>query len=510
MRASDLPEPLGTVLDGKYRLESVLGGGGMGIVVAAHHEQLGRRVALKFLLPSYAVREEAAVRFAREARAAARIQSEHVVRVLDVCETRGGVPYMVMEYLEGEDLAALVERVGPLPIHDAVDYLLQACEALAEAHAAGIVHRDLKPANLFLARRVDGSSIVKVCDFGIAKATLDVANLTQTHAFVGSPVYSAPEQLLSAGAVDVRADVWALGVILYEFLTGAMPFTAQTIPELASRILGEAAPDVRLLRADVPAPLAVTIHQCLEKDLERRIPNVGVFAQKLEECAPATSRISVDRIERVLGLTSSRSPGALPSRAPGGAQRDSSGSASSPPALAQSAHVVVRPSGATLPTAALETGRAQAISVATPEQPKKKRSTVAKVSLLGAALAVLAVGAFALRHGARLGPESAASAPTLAAGAAAMPYSSGLELVRPLPEPAVAPLPPTSAAGALSAAADAPAAPSSSAPPSVPAAPAKRARSRPPNADAAVAAERPPATKPPPKPQPNPLEMPLK
>src|SRR5688500_3550036 len=448
MRASDLPEALGTVLDGKYRLESVLGGGGMGIVVAAHHEQLGRRVALKFLLPGYAAREEAAVRFAREARAAARIRSEHVVRVLDVCETRDGVPYMVMEYLEGEDLAALVERVGALPIHDAVDYLLQACEALAEAHAAGIVHRDLKPANLFLARRVDGSSIVKVCDFGIAKATLEVANLTQTQAFVGSPVYSAPEQLLSAGAVDVRADVWALGVILYEFLTGAVPFTAQTIPELASRILGEAPPDVRLLRPDVPAPLAVTIHQCLQKDLERRIPNVGIFARQLEECAPATSRISVDRIERVLGMTSSRAPGALPSRAPSGAPTHVSGSAPSPSGSSQNAPVILRPSGATLPTAVLETGRAQAIAVATPEQ-KKKGSALSKVLLLGAAVAVLAAGAFAVRQGARIGPESAASAPTLAAGAAAMPYSSALDLVRPLPEPAVTPSLPTSATGAL-------------------------------------------------------------
>ena len=507
MRASDLPEALGTVLDGKYRLESVLGGGGMGIVVLAHHEQLGRRVALKFLLPSYAVREEAAVRFAREARAAARIQSEHVVRVLDVGETRDGVPYMVMEYLEGEDLAALVERVGPLPIHDAVDYLLQACEALAEAHAAGIVHRDLKPANLFLARRVDGSSIVKVCDFGIAKATLEVANLTQTHAFVGSPVYSAPEQLLSAGAVDVRADVWALGVILYEFLTGAMPFTAQTIPELASRILGEAPPDVRLLRADVPAPLAVTIHQCLEKDLARRIPNVGVFAQKLEECAPATSRISVDRIERVLGLTSSRAPGALPSRAPSGAPSHSSGSALSSSASSPFGPVAARPSGATLPTAVLETGRAQAISVATPEQ-NKRGGLLAKVSLFGAALAVLAAGAFAVRHGMRLGPESAASAPTLAAGAASMPHSSASVLVRPLPESAVTPSPLTSATNALPVASTV--GPSSSAPPSMSAAPPKRARPRPPNAAAAPAAERPAPAKPPPKPQPNPLEMPLK
>jgi hypothetical protein len=297
---------------------------------------------------------------------------------------------------------------------------------------------------------------------------------------------------------------------LYEFLTGAMPFTAQTIPELASRILGEAPPDVRLLRADVPASLAVTVNQCLEKDLERRIPNVGVFAQKLEECAPATSRVSVDRIERVLGMTSSRAPGALPSRAPSGsAPTHFSGSAPSPAASSQNAHGVVRPSGATLPTAVLETGRAQAISVATPEQ-KKKSGTLTKVSLLGAALIALVAGAYALRNSARIGPESAASAPTLAAGAAAMPHSSALDLVRPLPEPAVAPLPATSAAGALPAASDSAAAPSASASPSLPAAPTKRARPRPTDAAAAAAAERSAPAKPPPKPQPNPLEMPLK
>ena len=500
MRTSDLPEPLGTVLDGKYRLESVLGGGGMGIVVAAHHEQLGRRVALKFLLPGYAEREEAAVRFAREARAAARIQSEHVVRILDVGETSAGVPYMVMEYLEGEDLAALVERVGPLPIHDAVHYLLQACEALAEAHAGGIVHRDLKPANLFLARRVDGSSIVKVCDFGIAKATRgEVANLTQTHAFVGSPVYSAPEQLLSAGAVDVRADVWALGVILYEFLTGAMPFTAQTIAELATRILGESPPDVRLLRPEVPAGLASTVNQCLERDLERRIPNVAVLARRLEECAPPTSRISVDRIERVLGVVSQRPP---PAQLGEGATL----------AEAQSAilrAVAARPSGATLPTAGLETGRAQAISVAA-LPPAKKRGAMGKVALGLGAIGIAAAGAVALRPSESGAPESAPSLATMAAGAAA----TSRVTTRPLVP--VTPLPEVSVASADTASQSSPAVPGAGAVPSTAptSAPAPK-RARRPSAPA-VSLEKPPAppsklpVKAPAKPPTNPLEMPLK
>src|SRR5690606_21773595 len=195
----------GTVLAGKFCIEQVLGQGGMGVVVAARHLQLDERVALKFLLPEALSNAEAVARFAREARAAVKIKSEHVARVTDVGTLETGSPYMVMEYLRGTDLGDLVHTQGPLPIADAVEYLLQACEAVAEAHALGIVHRVLKPSNLFLTRRADGSPSIKVLDFGISKVTTGAdsqMNMTRTATVMGSPLYMSPEQMASARDVD--------------------------------------------------------------------------------------------------------------------------------------------------------------------------------------------------------------------------------------------------------------------------------------------------------------------
>ncbi|HVY49507.1 MAG TPA: serine/threonine-protein kinase, partial [Minicystis sp.] len=191
---------VGEVLAGKYRVERVLGVGGMGAVVAAMHLQLGERVALKFLLPSMAT-DETIERFAREARAAARIKSEHIARVTDVGTLETGAPYMVMEFLEGSDLSAVLKEQGPPPVRDAVEYVIQAADAVAEAHAIGIVHRDLKPANLFLARRPGAPARVKVLDFGISKVVapdeqqgpLEQRTVTRTRAWLGSPLYMAPE-----------------------------------------------------------------------------------------------------------------------------------------------------------------------------------------------------------------------------------------------------------------------------------------------------------------------------
>ena len=235
-----LPQP-GDVLAGKYRVERVLGSGGMGVVVAAMHLTLQERVALKFLLPEGAKKEETVTRFLREARAAAKIKSEHVARVSDVGTLESGAPYLVMEYLDGSDLSALLRRDGPLPPRDAVEYVLQACEALAEAHAVGIVHRDLKPANLFLARHAGGAPRIKVLDFGISKLTArdpsmppDDPSMTRTRAWLGSPLYMSPEQMRSARDVDTRTDIWALGVILYELLSGKPPFDGETFPELCA------------------------------------------------------------------------------------------------------------------------------------------------------------------------------------------------------------------------------------------------------------------------------------
>src|SRR5580700_8244830 len=185
------PVQEGEILDGKYRVDRVLGVGGMGIVVAATHVHLNTRVAIKFLLPAAMGNAQVIERFAREARAAVQIQSEHVARVTDVGSLPTGSPYMVMEYLEGGDLADTLAQSGPMPVAQAVGFVLQACEAIAEAHSLGIVHRDLKPANLFLARRTGRDAVVKVLDFGISK-TLDTQSgmsLTGTSSIMGSPLY---------------------------------------------------------------------------------------------------------------------------------------------------------------------------------------------------------------------------------------------------------------------------------------------------------------------------------
>jgi eukaryotic-like serine/threonine-protein kinase len=202
----------GDVLAGKYRVDRVLGAGGMGAVVAAYHMQLETKVALKFLLPAMLANEDAVTRFAREARAAVKITNEHVARVLDVGTLESGAPYIVMEYLDGTDLAGWLRQRGPLPIEEAIDFVLQAGEALAEAHALGIVHRDLKPANLFYIRSADGRPTIKVLDFGISKVTnlsASASNLvrTQTATLMGSPFYMSPEQMEATHAVDARTDI---------------------------------------------------------------------------------------------------------------------------------------------------------------------------------------------------------------------------------------------------------------------------------------------------------------
>ncbi|MFZ5892720.1 MAG: serine/threonine protein kinase [Myxococcota bacterium] len=297
----------GEIIAGKYRVERVLGEGGMGIVVEALHMQLDERVAIKFLLPQALGNEEAVARFAREARAAVKIKSEHVARVSDVGTLESGAPYMVMELLQGQDLAGLVHDSGPLAVADAVDYLLQASEAIAEAHALGIVHRDLKPANLFIIRRADGSPCIKVLDFGISKMTSTGGSgaelgMTRTHAIMGSPLYMSPEQLASTRDVDARADIWALGTILYELITGRVPFQADTMPQLCGMILHEPVPTPRSLRRDVPEALESAVLRCLEKDRGRRYQNLAELALALAPFAPSASLRSVERITRVLSV----------------------------------------------------------------------------------------------------------------------------------------------------------------------------------------------------------------
>jgi len=293
----------GDVLDGKYRIEELLGQGGMAAVLAATHLHLDERVAIKVLLPQWAEDAELVDRFMREGRAAIKIRSEHVVRVLDV-GTSFGRPYLVLEYLQGKDLDALIATKGPLPPSVAVDYLLQACEAIAEAHVSGIIHRDLKPANLFLTHRADGSACVKVLDFGISKVRFGNdgrdTRVTAPTLVMGSPHYMSPEQMQSARAVDERSDIWALGAILHELIAGLPPFKGDTITALCATILKDPPPPLTTLRSDVPHGLEAVVLRCLEKDPARRYRNVAELAAPLAEFGSSIARASALRIARVL------------------------------------------------------------------------------------------------------------------------------------------------------------------------------------------------------------------
>jgi serine/threonine protein kinase len=307
---------IGDVVADKYRVDRVLGQGGMGIVVSAVHEQLDQRVALKFLLPAVVTNKDIVQRFLREARAAVKIHSEHVARVFDV-GTYGVLPYMVMEYLEGSDVAEVIVARGPLPVRDAVGYVLEACDAVAEAHSLGIVHRDLKPANLYLANRPSGKPTIKVLDFGISKAPVTEKDraITNDTAIMGSPSYMSPEQLVASASVDVRSDIWSLGVVLYEMLTGRLPFNAASMPELVGVILQGNFAAVSTLRTEIPIGLQAVIARCLQKERDQRFQNVGEFARALLPFASSRQEALVERIESVLGLGP---PPSSASRAPPG------------------------------------------------------------------------------------------------------------------------------------------------------------------------------------------------
>jgi len=284
-------------------VERVLGAGGMGVVVAAYHEQLHEQVAIKFLLPGAASNELAVAQFLNEARKAVRVKSEYVARVLDVGSLPSGAPYMVLEFLNGVDLGLLLKSEGKLGVERAVDFVLQACVAIAHAHSIGIVHRDLKPANLFCVQRPDRQRAIKVLDFGISKATelSDTGQgVTRTGAIMGSPLYMSPEQMRSSKDVDARADIWSLGVVLFELLTARPPFTGSTLPELVMKVSADEAPPLRSLLPDAPIGLEALIVRCLRKDRDQRYPNVAELASAL---LPFGSRRASAWVEEIRALT---------------------------------------------------------------------------------------------------------------------------------------------------------------------------------------------------------------
>ncbi len=445
MRAPmSVPVQPGDVLAGKYRVARVLGKGGMGVVVAARHLQLDQMVALKFLLPQALGNQEAVSRFLREARNAVRLKSEHVARISDVGTLEDGAPYIVMEFLEGTDLTGLLAERGPLPVSMAVDFVLQACDAIAEAHSLGIIHRDLKPQNLFVSKRHDNTSIVKVLDFGISKSlAAEDFTATSTQAVMGTPAYMSPEQMRSTKSVDVRTDVWALGVILYELVTGEVPWKAETFTELCFKVAMDPLP---------PLPPGVqqggfeeVVRCCLEKDPARRFANVHALASALAPFAPPHARPLVERIGRVL-----RGSGLAPAVLVETISEHGAVSAAASQARNVSLNAVTRGETQGEPANPETLGAAAGQSLRDPRRSAKgsrgRRLTgvlAAVVLAGGAAIAVVLAGG--------RGGESAELAPagSAAAGAAAQPTTAQPSVSEPTepsePQPTTATAPTTAA-----------------------------------------------------------------
>jgi serine/threonine-protein kinase len=270
----------GEIIGTKYRLVRPIAEGGMGIVFEAVHLRLRQSVAIKFPRQDVVSMSDAVERFEREARASGRMRGPHVVHVLDVDTDAYGRPYIVMELLRGRDLEAELRARGPMPIAQAVDWTLQACRAVAQAHGAGVVHRDLKPSNLFLAEEA-GASVIKVLDFGVSKVADDAeAAGTSTSVTVGTPLYMSPEQVHSSNDVDERTDVWSLGVILYELIAGVPPFRGTTTAAIVAIVAG-AVPSLRAVRPDVPEELECAVMTALARAPEDRFPTAESFGAAL-------------------------------------------------------------------------------------------------------------------------------------------------------------------------------------------------------------------------------------
>ena len=328
----DEPVKIGEVIADKYLVERVLGKGGMGIVYLAKHLQLGERVAIKLLRTKTLKNAELVERFLREGRTAARLRSEYVARVRDVGTLPSGAPYLVMEYLDGRDFDAVLAEHGALDPRVAVKYMLQACEALAEAHAMGIVHRDLKPANLILTRKRDGTTAIKIIDFGISKLVASEAPgpaITQASMMMGSPLYMAPEQMTSARDVDARSDVFSLGAMLYHLLTSKPPFVGNTAVDVFERIsLGPPSP--RAVRPDLPAGIEAVTSRCLRKNPDDRYADVAALAAALAPFGPPHAELFAESAERIL-RASADTNAVSSSVAPSGMATPSPVGASAPP-----------------------------------------------------------------------------------------------------------------------------------------------------------------------------------
>ncbi len=400
----------GTIVGGRLRIDQILGAGGMGVVASATHLELGHRVAVKFLRDELAENPTIVERFIREARAVVQLRTEHVCRVFDVGRLDSGAPYIVMELLEGADLQRAIAK-RPLPAVTAVDYVLQACVGLAEAHGAGIVHRDLKPANLFVTRRIDGGPLVKVLDFGIAKA-MDTAGpaLTHTTGMMGSPGYMSPEQLQSARDVDLRTDIWALGVTLYQLVSGRMPFTGPTLTEIAVKVATDAPMP---LESDIDPALAAVILRCLEKVPDRRYPTVAALAADLVRFASSDGRRTAALAAQLGGGAHAAAPAPLPMV-----------SAGAPTAASVAGTGFGTPAGpGTASMPAGQVAQAPSYPPASASMPAPPRSKVPLV--IGALVLVGATVAITLALGRRDG-----ASPVAATGSARVPADAAVAVVQ--------------------------------------------------------------------------------
>ena len=289
----------GTVLLGKYRIDEILGTGGMGRVVRASHQYLAQSVAIKILLPQMTESPSTVARFLREAQATVKLKNEHIARVIDVGTMPDGTPFMIMEYLEGNDLNQILRHHGPQAPGIVVDLMLQACEGIAEAHALGIIHRDVKPSNFFITRRPDGSMLLKILDFGISKTPVNFEELTGTQTVIGTPSYMAPEQMKSGRQADARSDIWSMGVVMYQLLQGRGPFQGESYAELCLKVGSEPpAP----LHVPLPNGLGEVILKCLEKDPKLRPQDVGELARSLAPFStdPVSAAQIASRTTRIL------------------------------------------------------------------------------------------------------------------------------------------------------------------------------------------------------------------
>jgi eukaryotic-like serine/threonine-protein kinase len=410
--------PIGELLAGRYRVERVLGCGGFGAVYMATDSVIGRNVAIKVLAQQHIHSEDTKERFLREARALAVLQGEHGAQLHDVGVLADGRPFLSMEYLQGHDLQEELRKRGPLPVIQAVRTVVDVCRGLAAAHAQGIVHRDLKPQNIFWAFRPDGTHVTKLLDFGVARVA-QATPLTQSGAWVGTPRFMSPEQLMSPGSVDTRADIWALGVVLYEILTAKPIFDASSAAQYASKVLTERPVPLRARMHSLDAALEAVVDRCLQQEPARRFQSVVELANALLPFSGGAAPLS-------------SAAGSSPQRAL---------ALSAPPVDAAS--TIAGPPRA--PMVAPQTTAGPL--VAAPRDAPARGSMGVALGLGGVTLGLLAIaalGAVALvmRQQERAAQLSAPPSSSPAAGSAAKP-ASGLY---PRAEPSVAATPPTSAA----------------------------------------------------------------